>query len=89
MKSPKSREPLGGSGRGGCRLKLERGSHFPGQILKAASPSVVRFGQLSGADNPRLSVKRGRGGFAVRVGKVAEFVLVASDVNSYQRSHVC
>lgn len=36
---------------------MERGSHFPEQIIKAASPSVVWFGQLSGADNLPVSVK--------------------------------
>ena len=27
------------------------------QITKVTSPSVVRFGQLSSADNPRISMK--------------------------------
>lgn len=44
-------------GVGGYRLKMDCGSHFPEQITKATSPSVVRFGQLSSADNLHISVK--------------------------------
>lgn len=43
-------------GVGGYRVKKECGSHFPEQIIKATSPSVVRFGQLSSADNLHISV---------------------------------
>lgn len=44
-------------GVGGCRLEKMHGSHFPGQITKAISPSAVRFGQLSSTDNAHLSEK--------------------------------
>lgn len=42
---------------GGCRVKMKYRSHFPDQITKATSPSVVRFGQLSSADKLHLSLK--------------------------------
>lgn len=49
-------------GLGGYRLKMDCGSHFPGQITKATSPSGVGFGQLSSTDNPQISVKRAGAG---------------------------
>ena len=42
---------------GGFRVTMKLGSHFPDQITKATSPSVVRFGQLSSADKPHVSLK--------------------------------